>query len=151
MISSNLHVKLHMMLMLTIITFELSSSCHVSTENFTARSSIWRLVDISTRVCKELYTLTSAAGYTQLIYKSTLFFKRGSSCINLKFCNIPGFICEYEIDQSRFQTYHHIIIFAIINHKILLRPNYNREVWDYKNTNVDRMKKYFSLQLEKCF
>ena len=144
MISNNLQAKLHMILRFTVITFGLPPFCHVSTNKFNARSSIRWSGNINTRVGKELDSLTSTAGYTQLIDKSTHFFKGRSSCIDLSFCNKTDFISEYEIDQSIFQTYHHIIIFTKIDPKILPLPDYNREVWDYKKTN-------FSFQLEKCF
>ena len=98
--------------------------------DFNARCTNWWAADIDSKAGKELDTLTSTAGYTQLIDKPTHFFSGGCSCIDLIFCNKPELISEYGIDHSLFQTCHHNLIFGKINAKIPVPPAYSREVWD---------------------
>ena len=86
--------------------------------DFNARCTNWWAADIDSKAGKELDTLTSTAGYTQLIDKPTHFFSGGCSCIDLIFCNKPELISEYGIDHSLFQTCHHNLIFGKINAKI---------------------------------
>ena len=92
--------------------------------DFNARCTNWWAADIDSKAGKELDSLTSTAGYTQLIDKPTHFFSGGCSCIDLIFCNKPELISEYGIDHSLFQTYHHNLIFGKINAKIPVPPAY---------------------------
>ena len=110
--------------------------------DFNARCTNWWAADIDSKAGKELDTLTSTAGYTQLIDKPTHFFSGGCSCIDLIFCNKPELISEYGIDHSLFQTCHHNLIFGKINAKIPALPAYSREVWDYKNANAKGIKSF---------
>ena len=81
-----------------------------------ARCTNWWAADIESKAGKELDSLTSTAGYTQLIDKLTHFFSGGCSCIDLRI------ISEYGIDHSFFQTCHHNLIFGKINAKIPVPP-----------------------------
>ena len=91
--------------------------------DFNAGCANWLAVDIYSKVGKELDTLTSTGGDTQLIDKPTHFFSGGCSCINLIFCNNPELISEYGIGDSLFQTCHHNLIFAKMNAKIRVPPS----------------------------
>ena len=49
-------------------------------------------------------------------------------------------------------TCHHNLIFAKVSANVSLPPNYSREVWDYKNANVEGIQKSISLfNQEKAF
>ena len=82
---------------------------------------------------KELESLTSRAGFTQLTDKPSNFLSGGSSCIDLIFCNKPEMVSVSEIDHSLFRTCHHNLIFVRITDHVSLPSNYSREVSDYKN------------------
>ena len=112
---------------------------------FNARCSNCGTGDVNSNAGKELDSLTSTAGYTQLSDKPTHAFSGGSSFIDLIFCNKPEIVSEFGIDHSLFQTCHHNLIFAKISANMFLPLNYNREVWDYKNANVEGMQKPMSL------
>ena len=58
--------------------------------DFNARCTNWWAADIDSKAGKELDSLTSTAGYTQLIDEPTHFFSGGCSCIDLIFCNIQN-------------------------------------------------------------
>ena len=120
--------------------------------DFNARCKNWWAADVNANADKELDSLISTAGYTQLIYKPTHFFSGGSSCINLIFCNKLKIVSESGIDHSLFQTCHHNPIFAKISANLSLPTNYSRKVWDYKNANVEGIQKSISLfNWEKAF
>ena len=70
--------------------------------DFNARCTNWWAADIDSKAGKELNSLTSTAGFTQLIDKPTHFCSGGCSCIDLIFCNKPKLISEYGIDHSLF-------------------------------------------------
>ena len=59
------------------------SSVHIG--DFNDRCTYWLAADIDSKAGKELHTLTSTEGYTQLIEKTTHFFRGGCSCIDLMF------------------------------------------------------------------
>ena len=110
--------------------------CLIVIGDFNARCRNWWVGDVNSNTGKELDSLTSTAGYTQLIDKPTHFISGGSSCIDLIFCNKPEIVSECRIDHSLFQTCHHNLIFAKISANLSLPPNYSREVWDCKNTKI---------------
>ena len=112
--------------------------------DFNARCTNWWGADIDSKAGKELDSLTSMTGYTQLIDKPTHFFSGGCSCIDLIFCNKPELISEYGTDHSLFQTCHYNLIFGKINAKIPVPPAYSREVWDYKNAYAEGIQKSIS-------
>ena len=112
--------------------------------DFNARCTNWWAADIDSKAGKDLGTLTSTAGYTQLIDKPTHFFSGGCSYIDLIFCNKPELISEYVIDDSLFQTCHHNLIFGNINVKIPVPPAYSREFWNYRNGNAEGIQQSIS-------
>ena len=95
--------------------------------DFNARCKNWWAADVNANADKELDSLISTAGYTQLIYKPTHFFSGASSCINLIFCNKLKIVSESGIDHSLFQTCHHNPIFAKISANLSLPTNYSRK------------------------
>ena len=99
-------------------------------EDFNARCRDRWAGDVNSNAGKKLYSLTSAAGYSQLIDKPTHFFSGGSSCIDLIFCNKAEIVSECGIDHFLFQTCHHNLIFTTISTNVTLPPIYSRGVWD---------------------
>ena len=84
-----------------------------------------------------LKVLTSTAGYTQLIDKLTRFVSGEFSSIDLISCNKPEIVSEYGNDHSFFEARHHNLISAKISANMFLSPNYSRNVWDCKNTDLE--------------
>ena len=114
---------------------------YIVNEDFNARCRNWLAGYANSNAGKELDALTSRAGYTKLIEKLIHFFRDGSSCIDLVFCNRPEIVSEWEIDQSLFIICLRNLIFVKISANMSLPPSYIREVWDYKNANVERIQK----------
>ena len=115
--------------------------CSVITGDLNARCSKWCNKDITNSVGREIDTLTSSAGYKQIINKPAHIVNNSSSCIDLIFCNNLNLLSSYGVDLSLFQKCHHNIIFGKTNIRILLPPNYVREVWDYSSANAENIQK----------
>ena len=77
--------------------------------------------------------------YCQSINKPTHEGKESSLCTDLIFAISPNLIRETGVELSIFQKCHHNLIYGIIDFKVSLPPPYLREVWDYKNANVNHI------------
>ena len=115
--------------------------CSVITGDLNARCSKWCNKDITNSVGCEIDTLTSSAGYKQIINKPTHIVNNSSSCTDLIFCNNVNLLSNYGADLSLFEKCHHNIIFGKINIRIPLPLSYDREVWDYSSTNAENIQK----------
>ena len=74
----------------------------IAIRDFNARCRNWWTGDVNAG--KNLDSLTSTAGYTQLIDKPTHFFSGGYSCIDLTFCSKPAIVSECGIDHSNMPS-----------------------------------------------
>ena len=118
--------------------------CSVLTGDFNARCSKWCNNDITNADGRALDTLTSSAGYKQIINKPTDTLNNSFSCIDFIYffiLYIMNIISNYDVDLSIFEKCHHSIIFGKINIRIPLLPSYVREVWDYRKANVKSIQK----------
>ena len=118
--------------------------CSIITGDFNARCSRWWKNDITNVKGEEIDTLTSSAGYSQIIDKPTHILNNSKSCIDLIFCTNKNIISNYGVDVSIFEKCHHNIIFGKINISVPLPPVYVREVWDYSKANVEHINKAIS-------
>ena len=108
----------------------------VITGDFNARCSRWWKKDITNSTGQEINSLTSSAGYNQIIDKSTHVINNSMSCIDLIFCTNQNVISNYGVDVSMFKKCHHNIIHGKTDICVPLPPVYVREVWDYNKANV---------------
>ena len=93
--------------------------------DFNARCSKWCNNDRANG--RALDTLTSSAGYKQIINKPTHTANNSLSCIDLIFCHNLNIISNYGVDLSIFEKCHNII-FGKSNIRIPLPSSYVREV-----------------------
>ena len=100
--------------------------------------------DITNSVGQELDSLTSSAGYSQIIDKPTHVVNNSVSCIDFIFCTNTNIIFKHGVDVSIFEKCHHNIIFGKIEISVPLPPAYVREVWDYSKANAENIKKAIS-------
>ena len=105
---------------------------------------MYKLVDdnIPNSTGWEIASLTSSAGYTQIIDKPTHVINNSKSCIDLLFCTSQNLISKYGVDASIFDKCHHNIIYGKIDIRVPLQPKYVREVWDYSKADVQNIKKF---------
>ena len=126
--------------------------CSIVTGDFNAHNSRWWKNDITNFQGQELDSLTSSAGYTQMIDKPTYVIKNYKSCIDLIFCTNQNVLSNHGVDVSIFNKCHHNIVFGKINIRVPLPPIYIREVWDYKAANIENIKKAIrNFNWEKAF
>ena len=85
--------------------------CSVITGDLNARCSKWCNKDITNSVDREIDTLTSSAGYKQIINKPTHIVNNSSSCNDLIFCNNLKLLSNYVVDLLLFEKCHHNIVF----------------------------------------
>ena len=72
--------------------------CSVVTGDFNARNSSWWKNDITNSAGLELESLTSSAGYTQIIDKPAHVVNSSMSCIDLIFCTNLNVISKHGVD-----------------------------------------------------
>ena len=118
---------------------DVNATLSVITGDFNAKSSRWWNLDKDNAEGREIKSLTSACGYSQLINRPTQVTKESSSCIDLILATSPNLIRETGVELSIFEKCHHNLIYSIIDFKVPLPPRYLREVWDYKNANVNHI------------
>ena len=94
--------------------------CSVITGDLNVRYSNWCDKDITNSVGCEIYTLTSSAGYKQIINKPTHTVNNSSACIDVIFCYNLNLLSNCGVDLSLFEKCHHNIIFGQINIRIPL-------------------------------
>ena len=116
----------------------------VITGDFNARCSRWWENDITNLTGEEIDTLTSSAGYAQIIDKPTHILNNSMSCIDLIFCTNKNITSNHGVDVSIFDKCHHNIIFGKFDIRVPLPPTFVRKVWDYSKANVEHIKKAIS-------
>ena len=89
----------------------LNPSISIITGDFNGKCSKWYSFDTSDNIGKELDTITSTSGYTQIIDKPTYFTNHSSSCIYLIFTSNPSIIVDSDIEKSLCSNCHHDITY----------------------------------------
>ena len=85
-----------------------------------------------------MYNSSTLLGYSQVINEPTNFQPNSSpSCIDLIFTNQPNLILESGVHPTLSSMCHHQIVYAKIYFKVYYPPSYNREIWHYKDAQVD--------------
>ena len=77
--------------------------------------------------------------FVSILFSST--FSSSSSCINLVLTSQPNLIVDSGNHPSLHPNSHHQIIYLKSNLKICYPPPYTREVWHYKDTNDDLIRR----------
>ena len=88
----------------------------------------------------KLDNVTITSGYNQMIDKPTHYINE-SSCIDLIFSSNVNLTKNCGVEQSLYKTCHHDIVYGTLNFNISLPPPYFREIWDYKNANIECIQK----------
>ena len=113
--------------------------------DFNARNSDWWDKDISNTHGLQLSDLMLQNGMHQIIDEPTHILPNSSSCIDLIFSSVPGYISEHGVLPSLFPTCHHQLVFAKIDFKIFFPPPYQRRIWDYPKADVESIKRAVNL------
>ena len=108
----------------------------IITGDFNGKCSKWYSFDTSDNIEKELDTITSNAGYSQIIDKPTHFTINSCSYTDLTFTSNPSMTVDSGIEKSLCSSCHHDTISGKINFRVPLLPPHFRTVWDYKNADA---------------
>ena len=87
-----------------------------------------------------------------MINEPTHILGSSSSCIDLVFTSQPNLVIESGVHSSLHPNCHHQIVFAKFNLQIFYPPPYTREVWHYKDANIDLIRRALQeFNWEKAF
>ena len=109
--------------------------------DFNVKSKDWCSIDITSFEGSELDFLTSQFGLSQIIKEPTNILDNSKSCIDLIFTSQPNVVIDSGVHASLHANYHHQIIYAKFDLKIIYPPPYDRTVWHFKHTNSDHIKR----------
>ena len=94
------------------------------------------MTDSGTSEGISIKNITSQFGLHQNINDPT-HIENSSSFIDVIFTSQLNLLVESGTQPSLHPNYHHQIIYAKFNLEVLYPPPYTREVWHYKDSNVD--------------
>ena len=106
----------------------LNATVLIITGDFNGKCSKWYSFVTSDNIGKELDTITSTAGYSQIIDKPTHFTNKSSSSIDLIFTSNSSILADSGIEKSLSSSCHHDIIYGKINFRVPLPPAHFRTV-----------------------
>ena len=76
-----------------------------------------------------------------MINKTTHYINESSLCIDVIFSSNVNLTKNFLVERTLDETCHHNIIYRTLNFNILLDVPYLREIWDYKNANIECIQK----------
>ena len=109
--------------------------------DFNAKLSQWHDKDSSTFEGISIESITSQLGLHQIINEPTHILENSSLCIDLIFRSQPNLSVESGTQPSFHPNCYHQIIYAKFNLEVLYPPPYTQEVWHYKDSNVDLIRR----------
>ena len=109
--------------------------------DFNAKCASWYSKDNSTTEGSKLRLLTSQFGLNQIINEPTHITKNSSTCIDLLFTSQTNLVIKSGVHSSLNPNCHHQIIFAKFDLRIFYPPPYERNVWHYKQTNIELIRR----------
>ena len=88
-----------------------------------------------------IVNLTSLLGLHQVIKEPTHILDTSFSRIDLIFTSQPNLIIEPRVHSSQHSNCRHQIVFAKFNLEFVYPPPYVHEVWHYKDTNTELIRR----------
>ena len=113
----------------------------VAIGDFNVKSKSWYINDSTTSQGNVLENITSQFGLQQIIKEPTHILDNSSSCIGLIFTSQPNVTYESGVYPSLNPNCHRQVVYAKFNLKIYYSPQYYREVWHYKDANIELIRK----------
>ena len=109
--------------------------------DFNAKLSQWHNKNSSTSEGISIENIASQFGLHQIINEPTHVLENSSSCIDLIFTLQPNLSVESGTQPSLHPNCHHQIIYSKFDLEVLYPPPYTWEVWHYKDSNVDLIRR----------
>ena len=101
------------------------------------KSKSWYINDSTTSHGNVLENITSQFGLQQIIKKPTHILDNCFLCTDLTFISQPNLITESGVYPSFHPDCHHQVVYAEFNLEIYHPLQYYREIWHYKDTNIE--------------
>ena len=98
-------------------------------------------VGIPTSQGNVLENITSQSGLQHIIKDPIHILDNVSSCIDFIFTSQPNLITESGVHPSLYPNCHHQVVYAKFNLQIYHPPQYYREVWHYKDVNIEHIRR----------
>ena len=109
--------------------------------DFNANLNQWLDKDSSTSEGISIENNTPHFGSHQIVNEPTHILENSSSCVDLVFTYQPNLSVESGTQPSLHPNCHHQTIYAKFNLDVLYPPPYTREVWHYKDSNGDLIRR----------
>ena len=109
--------------------------------DFNAKCTSSYSKDNSTTRGSKLSLLTSQLGLNQIINEPTHITKNSSTCIDLLFTSQTNLVIESGVHSFLYPNCHHQIILRNLILRIFYPPPYERNVWHYKQTNIELIRR----------
>ena len=109
--------------------------------DFNAKLSNWFCQDKTNFEGDTIENLTSLFGLHEVIKEPTHILDTSSSCIDQIFTSQPNLIIDSGVYSSLHSNCHHQIIFAKFSLEVVYPPHYVREIWHYKDTNTELIRR----------
>ena len=116
----------------------------VAIGDFNAKSKSWYINDSTTSQGNVLENITSQFGLQQIIKEPTHILDNSSSCIDLIFTSQLNLIIELVVYLSLHPNCHHQLVYVKFNLQIYYPPQYYREVWHYKDADIELIRRAIS-------
>ena len=113
----------------------------VAIRDFNAKSSSWFCHNKTNFEGDKTENLTSQFGLHQVIKEPTHILDTSPLCNDLIITSQPNLIIESGVYLSLHSYCYHQIIFAKFNLEIVYPPPYVREVWHYKDANIELIRR----------
>ena len=112
-------------------------ACSIVIGDFNAKCSKWCTSKKINTAGLKLDRITAIAGYSQMINKPTHFIRESLSYIDLIFSSNTNFVKNCGSELSIYEKCHHNIIYGTLNFDIPLAPPSYRDIWEYKQGNIE--------------
>ena len=120
-------------------------TCSILIGDFNEKCSKWRSSDKNSKAGSELDSITTSAGYSQLI-SSQLILLMNLLPAFLKFFPLTPVLHQIvELNHQFMKNVLITFIYGTLNFNITVPPPYYREVWDYKRANAGNIQKAISI------
>ena len=113
----------------------------VPIEDFNTKASNWFCQDKISFEVDAIENLTSLFGLHQVVKEPTHMLDTSSLCICFIFTSQPDLIIESRVHSSPHANCHHHIIYSKLHLEIIYSPPYVREVWHYKDANIEHIRR----------
>ena len=107
--------------------------------DFNAKSNSWYSNDNTHIKGSKINTLTAGFGFNQITNKPTHILSNSSPCIDLIFTSQSNLVIESGVHSSLHANRPYQISYVKFNLNVFYPPLYEREAWDYKLANSDRI------------